>query len=176
MSEHEEKTAEMRNDPDFAPLVEGLDNLGKLVETVRSLHRRTHAQQVMLLALAGLIAVVAVLGGLTWGVSRDNQKIARDSKEQSERLQEVVAAQRHVIRAQEDERTQSMVEACQTRNSANKTTRQQFRLTYQIIRRNSDSVENKAFVEVLIDRIPKPHEQDRDCNEDHKLNRRDYMQ
>lgn len=175
MTEPEEKAADMRNDPDFSPLVEGLDNLGKLVETVKSLHRRTHVQQIMILALAGLVAVVAVLGGLTWGISRDNKEIADESKVQADRLAEVVADQRQVIRAQERERTQSMIEACQTRNSANKSTRQQFRLTYHIIRRNSDSPESKAFVEVLLDRIPKPHEQDRDCNEDHRLNRRDYM-
>lgn len=175
MSEDEETTADMRNDPDFAPLVEGLDNLGKLVETVKSLHRRTHAQQIMILVLAGLIAVVFVLGFLTWDLARDNRRVAGTAKANSERLEQVVANQRHVIRDQERERTQSLTEACQTRNSANKATRQQFRLTYRIIRRNSDSPEGKAFVQVLVDRIPDPHEQDRDCNDDGTLNRRDYL-
>jgi hypothetical protein len=171
----QEKTAEMRSDPDFAPLVDGLDNLKELVSTVRALHRRTLALGIIVVVLVGILVAVFFLGHKMREVAQDNRDLAEDAKDQSERLQEVVANQRDVIKAQNRERMLSSIEACQVRNAANQSTRQQFRLTYQVIRRSSDSPEGKAFVEVLIDRIPDPQVQDRDCNDDGVLSRRDYL-
>lgn len=174
MSEPERK-AEMRSDTDFAPLVEGLDNLRELVTTVRSLHRRTHTLGIISIVLVVVLIIVGVLGLQMWGVAKDNRNLAQDAKAQSEQLQEVVHDQRVVIQAQARERKQSMKEACQTHNSSNRATRQQFLATYRLIRDNSRTPEGKAFIQVLIDRVPDAQDEDTDCNKDEVLDRRDYL-
>ena len=148
----------MENNPDFRPLLEALQTQERLASDVSALRNRNRI-------LGGLITLILLLIGLQgWQIARTND-LAHDTGETSQQTKEIVADLSAVVAIQEAQREQVAEVACRTRNGANRATREQFRLAYNTIAAfDRNDVGLQRSIDRLIASIPKPHEQDRDCN------------
>lgn len=154
---------------------EGIEHLGQIADKVESLHNRSRVTFYLLGGMALLLVAVVFVGYKTWQQGQTNA-------DQREDLEQVVANQRQVIthlkttqRQQQAQAEKVILEACRSRNEANRQIRGEFRRAYlNVYRLGPRDPERRAAIQELIDGIPTPEMQDRDCNGDDVISRLDY--
>lgn len=165
-------------------LAQGLRNLRMIVDDVRSLLRRSR----LTFWLLGGMTVLLIGFGVLAVVARIQ---ANDNKEQRVALEGVVDDLENVVKNQRTlihdlrltQRRQQRVsqavilEACRSRNEANRQIRAEFRRAYlNVYRLGERTPERRAGIQDLIDGIASAAEQDRDCGGGIGLGPYDYPQ
>ena len=169
---------------DRAELTEGIKSLDKIAANVLSLHRRSRVTFYLLGGVLVLLIGFAVLTFNAWRTADNNRQQREDLEEVVIGLEGVVKNQRALIhdlrltqRRQQEASDAVILEACRSRNEANRQIRAEFRRAYlNVYRLGERTAERRAGIQDLIDSIASAEQQDRDCGGGPGLGPFDYPQ